>query len=156
MKTEAAVIFLMFYLIFPDSVCAHPGKTDLRGGHACRKGCSDWGLSYGEYHLHDEAFRPIRLGNATPPAIQPRVRPSTYSASVPSSGPPEKTGEAQWTTLRDIRTWQSFSAAASSEGPETASIYVDIFSVGPSVIAVSALLLLLLAILIYRRREKRR
>lgn len=32
---------------------AHPGNTDSLGCHTCRTNCSSWGLSYGEYHCHN-------------------------------------------------------------------------------------------------------
>jgi hypothetical protein len=32
---------------------AHPGRTDKNGGHTCRTNCEKWGLSYGEYHYHN-------------------------------------------------------------------------------------------------------
>jgi hypothetical protein len=35
------------------SASAHPGNTDSSGCHTCRTNCSDWGLSYGEYHCHN-------------------------------------------------------------------------------------------------------
>ena len=41
-------------------LCAS-GKTDYRGGHKCWKNCSEWELRYGEYHLHDKDWKPIRL-----------------------------------------------------------------------------------------------
>jgi hypothetical protein len=31
---------------------AHPGRTDLNGGHICRTNCESWELNYGEYHSH--------------------------------------------------------------------------------------------------------
>lgn len=40
---------------------AHPGKTDLRGGHTCRKDCSGWDLYIGEYHLHEADYQPVRI-----------------------------------------------------------------------------------------------
>jgi hypothetical protein len=52
-------IFLVFSLIFiglsVSAQCsmAHPGGTDSSGCHTCRTNCSDWGLSYGEYHCHN-------------------------------------------------------------------------------------------------------
>jgi hypothetical protein len=45
----------------PLTAFSHPGKTDRHGGHKCLKRCEDWGLLYGEYHLHDKEGRAIRL-----------------------------------------------------------------------------------------------
>ncbi len=56
------IAFLVFS--FPAFVHAHPGKTDLYGGHRCLRGCEDWGLFTGEYHLHDKDGRPIRLARS--------------------------------------------------------------------------------------------
>lgn len=45
-----AVLAVAFLL--PSLVLAHPGRTDSSGCHTCRTNCSNWGLSYGEYHCH--------------------------------------------------------------------------------------------------------
>jgi len=37
----------------PLTIYAHPGNTDSSGCHTCRTNCGDWGLSYGEYHCHN-------------------------------------------------------------------------------------------------------
>jgi hypothetical protein len=37
-------------------VSAHPGGTDINGGHSCWTDCSSWGLNYGEYHYHDGGY----------------------------------------------------------------------------------------------------
>ncbi|MDH4619667.1 YHYH domain-containing protein [Brevibacillus sp. AY1] len=39
--------------LFGTSVQAHPGRTDSNGGHTCRTNCEKWGLSYGQYHYHN-------------------------------------------------------------------------------------------------------
>ena len=44
---------LVISLIFPLSVFAHPGRTDINGCHTCRTNCEYWGLEYGEYHCHN-------------------------------------------------------------------------------------------------------
>jgi hypothetical protein len=54
-------LVIIFVILCPAVVLSHPGKTDKRGGHRCWKGCSEWQLGYGEYHLHDKDFMPIRL-----------------------------------------------------------------------------------------------
>ena len=58
MKTVLSLIFIFLMAI---SAIAHPGKTDYRGGHKCWKNCGDWELRRGEYHLHDEDWKPIRF-----------------------------------------------------------------------------------------------
>lgn len=40
-------------LFIPVISFAHPGRTDSSGCHTCRTNCSSWGLSYGEYHCHN-------------------------------------------------------------------------------------------------------
>ena len=52
-------LFLIFMMSF--SASAHPGKTDYRGGHKCWKNCDEWELGRGEYHMHDNEGKPIRL-----------------------------------------------------------------------------------------------
>lgn len=48
-------LVLVITLLFTGSLTiqAHPGRTDSKGGHTCRTNCPDWGLKYGEYHLHN-------------------------------------------------------------------------------------------------------
>lgn len=54
MKQIYQVIFgLMLFTSLTIAVSAHPGNTDSSGGHTCRTNCSNWGLSYGEYHYHN-------------------------------------------------------------------------------------------------------
>lgn len=52
MKTLPILLVLPFFLT-PLLVGAHPGNTDSYGCHTCKTNCSDWGLSYGEYHCHN-------------------------------------------------------------------------------------------------------
>ncbi len=52
------IVILGLLFCFP--VFAHPGGTDGNGGHTCRTLCEEWGLSYGEYHLHDDDGNPVR------------------------------------------------------------------------------------------------
>ena len=76
-----SLFIVMFVLLFPLCAYAHPGKTDYRGGHKCWKNCSEWELKYGEYHLHDKDWKPIRLDEKGVPieAVQP------YPVSAPES-----------------------------------------------------------------------
>ncbi len=55
--------FLLVCLLLacPVLAVAHPGKTDRLGGHKCWKDCGEWDLDYGEYHLHDKDYRPLRV-----------------------------------------------------------------------------------------------
>ncbi len=54
------LLIVILVIAYPSLALSHPGKTDRRGGHKCWKDCSEWQLDYGEYHLHDKDFRPIR------------------------------------------------------------------------------------------------
>jgi hypothetical protein len=59
------LLIVLVILICPVTVFSHPGKTDKYGGHKCLNGCEDWGLWYGEYHLHDKDGKPIRIARKT-------------------------------------------------------------------------------------------
>ena len=50
----ALLVVVSLALATPDQAQAHPGNTDAYGGHTCRTNCPSWGLSYGEYHFHDD------------------------------------------------------------------------------------------------------
>ncbi len=52
MKKLIVSMFLLG-LIGPQVALAHPGRTDSSGCHTCKTNCSNWGLSYGEYHCHN-------------------------------------------------------------------------------------------------------
>ncbi|WP_342431098.1 YHYH domain-containing protein [Neobacillus sp. FSL H8-0543] len=43
----------VFISSVPLSVFAHSGRTDSGGGHYCWTNCSQYGLSYGQYHYHN-------------------------------------------------------------------------------------------------------
>ncbi len=49
------VLFTIIVLVLaiPTISFAHPGRTDSSGCHTCKTNCSNWGLSYGEYHCHN-------------------------------------------------------------------------------------------------------
>lgn len=56
MKKEKKIIFMLFLitlLMNCNVVYAHPGRTDSKGCHVCKKNCDRWGLSYGQYHCHN-------------------------------------------------------------------------------------------------------
>lgn len=96
------VIFSMF-LLFSVGAYAHPGKTDYRGGHKCWKNCSEWELRYGEYHLHDKDWKPIRLDEKGVPieAVQPYPAPAS---EFPKQGlPAEHTEQTKITSFTEER-----------------------------------------------------
>ncbi|MBL6761111.1 MAG: YHYH domain-containing protein [PS1 clade bacterium] len=45
-------ILTIIALLFATPALAHSGRTDSSGGHKCYTNCSDYSLSYGEYHYH--------------------------------------------------------------------------------------------------------
>lgn len=80
-KMKMLKIFLLFSLLMalsPNYADAHPGRTDGNGGHTCRTNCTEWGLSYGEYHYHNG-------GKSS----------TSSSTTVKKSGPSAKEIEAQ-------------------------------------------------------------
>ena len=85
------IIFLIAIILFSVSAYAHPGKTDYRGGHKCWKNCSEWKLRYGEYHLHDKDWRPIRLDKKDNPIKQTQVIASTEQKNQEIKKPDIKT-----------------------------------------------------------------
>lgn len=50
---KTILIFIFSLLIIPNISNAHPGRTDSSGCHTCRTNCINWGLSYDEYHCHN-------------------------------------------------------------------------------------------------------
>jgi hypothetical protein len=40
--------------LVPASASAHPGNTDAAGGHRCYTNCPSYGLTYGQYHFHNQ------------------------------------------------------------------------------------------------------
>lgn len=49
------LLFICLFTIllsFPSFTEAHPGRTDVNGGHSCWTNCENWGLVYGQYHYH--------------------------------------------------------------------------------------------------------
>ncbi len=133
MKTLVPIVMLVLY---PLALFSHPGKTDFRGGHKCWNGCAAWGLDYGEYHLHDKYFRPIRLNRKGKPA-------EASELTLEQAGPPQ---------------------TVETKSAETATVYryvtvVNEERVFPSdrelLLALLALLLLLLLAIISRRRKEK-
>jgi len=53
MKYKKIVFLCLIFLLNPNVVLAHPGRTDSNGCHTCRTNCAYWGLKNGEYHCHN-------------------------------------------------------------------------------------------------------
>lgn len=61
--------------------------TDRYDGHKCFKKCEDWGILYGEYHLHDKDRKPIRLAKKPKPVRRDKTRRKAPPAEA--SAPPQ-------------------------------------------------------------------
>lgn len=95
-------LILILILLGPVSAAAHPGKTDSRGGHKCWRGCGSWELNYGEYHLHDEEYRPIHLNARKTKAVPPgEDAPALQNPTIsePAKGPAEPGAENREKTV---------------------------------------------------------
>jgi hypothetical protein len=79
------VVIIIVFL--PSLATAHPGKTDRRGGHVCRKDCSEWDLYVGEYHLHDEDDRPLRIEKKAPPGPVQTAEDNVSTGGIQPVGP---------------------------------------------------------------------
>ena len=151
------IIFLIAIILFSVSAYAHPGKTDYRGGHKCRKNCSEWELRYGEYHLHDKNWKPIRLdkkGNPIKP-IQSELMPDPKSPKQSlSSEPPEQT-QVIAPTEEKIREVQKPDIKTINEHNYNMTIYEEsILPFNIILLFILALLLLIALIFIRKKREK--
>ena len=52
------ILIGLFIYLFSNftNINAHSGRTDSNGGHTCRTNCEKYGLSYGEYHYHNNGY----------------------------------------------------------------------------------------------------
>ncbi len=80
------LLVLALVILWPSIALCHPGKTDRKGGHKCWKDCAEWGLEYGEYHLHDKDFRPVRVDAEGNPAETAVRSQEDVSGAVPYKG----------------------------------------------------------------------
>lgn len=67
---------------------AHPGRTDAKGGHTCWTKCKEWGLKYGEYHLHEKKVK-VAKEEAKKEAKKETEKPSKISDKVQGSPEPQ-------------------------------------------------------------------
>ncbi len=147
---------LISILLLPSLTYAHPGKTDRRGGHACRKDCSEWELYVGEYHLHEEDFQPVRPKEkvrpktARAPENNTVAGPAGPSAPEPvttnTSGAPVGGGEKQALPAPQPVSAQKTAAAQLIPGPDST------FPYNPWLL-LAALILLLLLVLVRAIRK---
>lgn len=153
---KKAVIFSVI-LLFPLSVYAHPGKTDYRGGHKCRKSCSEWELQYGEYHLHDKDWKPIRLDKKGIPIkpIEPEL-PEPRKQDLPAV--PAGQTEVKAFTEEKVREVPKTDKKVINEINEYNRI-VTVYEEGILPFNLMSLLIMLLAlmiILIFLRRKRKK
>ncbi|MDA8214594.1 MAG: YHYH domain-containing protein [Nitrospiraceae bacterium] len=151
--TEDAIKILLFFIliIYPLTASSHPGGTDSRGGHKCWKNCSDWGLEKGEYHLHDNDWKPIRLDkdgkpliNSNPGILEPQEsNPSEYSKSTKTTGEQTNT-DTESTKEKSIIINRHFTT-----NQEGGSLLLN-----PLLLVLLIVLLILLLAIIYKKRQK--
>ena len=121
---------ILIICLCPGSLFAHPGKTDLYGGHKCLKSCEVWGLFYEEYHLHDKDWKPIRISKKKAAGKGPGVSPI-----VQENEPTSELKSEVVTTTRYI----------------TVIHEENIFSTNPLLFVLLLLLLLLLILRVNRK-----
>ncbi|MDA8340159.1 MAG: YHYH domain-containing protein [Nitrospiraceae bacterium] len=144
---DAIKILLFFILIiYPLTASSHPGGTDSRGGHKCWKNCSDWGLEKGEYHLHDNDWKPIRLDKDGKPLINsnPEIlesNPSEYSESTKATGEQTNT---ESTKEKSIIINRHFTT-----NPEEGILLLN-----PLLLVLLIVFLILLLVILYKKRQK--
>jgi len=127
-------LFLCVLFLFSAHAYGHPGKTDYRGGHKCWKKCSEWEIGYGEYHLHDEDWKPIKLDRQSK-----KVRPEKIMVNEDAK-PLEQTYVVATTAENQV--------AKVPERKEVATNNQDITVYEESILPINAILLLILAILL--------
>ena len=134
---------LLLICMQPFLAHAHPGKTDSYGGHTCNKGCEEWGLFYGEYHLHDKDGRPIRTGKIRKAGV-----PKRPLNAVPLSTMTESL--AQERTL----TTMPRAGVVTTKGIVNSFDDENSFELDPLLLILLLLLLLLLLLRLKRKREE--
>ncbi len=133
MKRTATILVLFF--AFVGAAPAHPGMTDRYDGHKCFKKCEDWGIFYGEYHLHDKDRKPVRVMK------QPKLHRSDESVFVPE---------------RDEGGANAPVAIPVAAEPKVVVVREQsILPVNPYLLLLLALLILLLVLLMERRGKER-
>jgi len=71
------LMLALFFLPF-QTIDAHPGRTDAKGGHTCRTNCEKWGLQYGQYHYHNGgggSSTSTHTTSSPPKTSAPKVKP---------------------------------------------------------------------------------
>lgn len=81
------LVVLLTLMLFPLETLAHPGKTNYQGGHRCLKGCAEWDLLYGEYHLHDKNGKAIRVAKKSAKKAREKPAPAEEPVSEAAAAP---------------------------------------------------------------------
>jgi hypothetical protein len=138
------IVIIIFFLLFPFSAYAHPGRTDYRGGHKCWKNCTEWELKTGEYHLHDKDWKPIRLDKKGNPIKQ--ILPE----QTPTAVPKDRTEPAQPYEINKALPAEENKAPETAE-PEKIIIREQVHKTvvyEESILPFNCILLLILAVLL--------
>jgi len=96
------IVIIAGFLMGSTVVLAHPGRTDSSGCHTCRTNCSNWGLSYGEYHCHRAKTLPqpeppikSKFGEGGTGYTQPAPEYANPSVSTPKNTDNSQTAVSQ-------------------------------------------------------------
>lgn len=155
MRGFLGVLFITI-IFLPSLGLSHPGKTDRRGGHACRKDCSEWDLYVGEYHLHEDDYRPVKPGGTARPKIRPYPENNTItevipleSTPVPGNNLPDSSAGAEKTILPIPKPVAEKSAATAQIIPEPGIFFPDPLWL---MLTVPGLMILLVALIARRKK----
>ena len=149
------IVSLIVILLFSVCAYAHPGKTDYRGGHKCWKNCSEWELRYGEYHLHDKDWKPIRLDKNGNPIKPIHLMPEPESPKQSLSIEPAEQTQVVATTEEKIGEVQKPDIKTVNEHNYNMTIYEEsILPFNIILLLILVLLLLIALIFIRKKREK--
>jgi len=81
------LIIILFLILIPNTVFAHPGCTEASGGHKCHKDCEQWGLKTEQYHHHNPDGSVKVEGNPIAPVVQANAFPTRIPTRVPTKTP---------------------------------------------------------------------
>ncbi|MDO9289218.1 MAG: YHYH domain-containing protein [Thermodesulfovibrionales bacterium] len=151
------VVIFYIILLFPLCAYAHPGKTDYRGGHKCWKNCSEWELRYGEYHLHDKDWKPIRLDKKGVPIgpLQPYPVPAPESPKQGLSAEHSEQTEITSFTEERIHEVPKTDKKVITEYNRIVTVYEEgILPLNVIFLLILVLALLIILICIRKKRER--
>jgi len=148
------IIYLALVLLLSASALAHPGKTDRQGGHKCSKNCEEWELAFGEYHLHDKDWKPIRLGSKGNP-VNPVYREEAPPPEAPAA--PKMSTEQAPASVRGEEGKPEEKVENKTVIDRSYSVIIHEESMLPfQSILLIALAVLLLVVLVFVRRKRDR